>query len=71
MSVSDVFARVVAVIGGTALLGTAPQGRLPGAGLGQRARDSTGQATGSNPDTQDADSPGLERGANTGHRGRT
>ena len=66
MSMSSVFARVVAVIGGAALQWRQLQGAAPAACLGQQRGRPGGEAAGRAADAEDADGQGMERRAEAG-----
>ena len=70
MSLSGIFARVVALIGDAAILWRRLQGGAHAAGRRRHAGDPGGQAAGPHPDAQDADGPGLGAGPDAGRGAR-
>ena len=63
MSLSGIFARIVALIGGAALQWRRMQGAAPEPAWGSAPVVPAAKPQGAHPDAEDADGPGLERRA--------
>ena len=70
MSLSGIFARIVALIGAAAILWRRLEGGAHEPALGSNSGDPGGKAAGQHPDTQDADGQGLDPRADAGRGAR-